>query len=110
MTTFHDLRRDAEAMLHTPTIYDALGAIVVNACPIRAGEKTCTCGRNKLLSTLDAAKAHLREMVFEVAFECHTRGRIWGKDGVTKEHMQDLERYVNRQLAAFLNPPDESDE
>ena len=91
----HDLRRAAEAMPHWDRCWFR----------VHRKEEDCQCGRRKLLATLDAVEAHLREMVL------HPLGDGYCKSaGMTNAIYDD--QYVNfahGHLAAFLNPPDDDD-
>ena len=104
MTTIHDLRRAANERGH----HDDCRAWVTPSGDY-PDDNECDCGQTELLTTLDAAEKHLPGLVFKIALECHTRGRMWGKEGMTKEAMEELECYINRELTAFLNPKDETD-
>ena len=98
MTTIHDLRQVAEAMPHSRRPWCLSREYNIP----EYAEKNCNCPRATLLTTLDAAEKHLREMVL---------GRL--RDSMVVSGINAHYAASDKALAAlnaFLNPKDETDD
>ena len=104
MTTLHDLRRAAEAIRHDD---DGRNDRVCSSIASWPGPPAaCDCRRGELLATLDAAEKTL-QMCKEALDDGFTRAIG------TEQHpcLYDAQHvnWVHKELAAFLNPPDDDD-
>lgn len=98
MTILHDVRRAAETMPHDR------GCVKVEA-HYRSEtwiHGVCKCRRADLLTTLDAAEKHLREMVLRLLDEGKRKQRLPTGQEITVHNVEKV-CTAHDHLAAFLN-------